>query len=167
MWTGLVWLRMGTDGELLWIRYWTFGFHEMLGNYCVFFLFLRVAPVCHPQQYFSNVFFCYYYIPAKCFGPYGPSSCGTYIGIGQFLRTYFSTTDPLFLFGLQPNAYIYIYIYIYVCVCVFIWKLMSLGSSSRRVRRPNNLTAIWADCLDNVEFLTSHNPTGLHGRLRG
>jgi hypothetical protein len=22
-------------GELLWIRYWTFGFHEMLGNYRV------------------------------------------------------------------------------------------------------------------------------------
>jgi hypothetical protein len=33
MWTGLVWLRIGTGGELLWIRYWTFGFHEMLGNY--------------------------------------------------------------------------------------------------------------------------------------
>jgi hypothetical protein len=31
--TGLVWLRRGTVGELLWIRYWTFGFHEMLGNY--------------------------------------------------------------------------------------------------------------------------------------
>jgi hypothetical protein len=36
MWTGLVWLRIGTGGELLWIRYWTFWFHEMLGN-------LRVA----------------------------------------------------------------------------------------------------------------------------
>jgi hypothetical protein len=35
MWTGLVWLRIGTGGELLWIRYWTFGFHEMLGNYRV------------------------------------------------------------------------------------------------------------------------------------
>jgi hypothetical protein len=35
MWTGLVWLRIGTDGELLWIRYWTFWFHEMLGNYRV------------------------------------------------------------------------------------------------------------------------------------
>jgi hypothetical protein len=33
MWTGLVWLRIGTCGELLWIRYWTFGFLEMLGNY--------------------------------------------------------------------------------------------------------------------------------------
>jgi hypothetical protein len=33
MWTGLVWLRIGTGGELLWIRYWTFGFHKMLGNY--------------------------------------------------------------------------------------------------------------------------------------
>jgi hypothetical protein len=34
------------------------------------------------------------------------------------------------------------------------------------VRRADNLTAIWADCLDNVEFLTSHNPIGLHGLLR-
>jgi hypothetical protein len=25
MCTGLVWLRIGTGGELLWIRYWTFG----------------------------------------------------------------------------------------------------------------------------------------------
>jgi hypothetical protein len=30
--TGLVWLRRGTGGELLWIRYWTFGIHNMLGN---------------------------------------------------------------------------------------------------------------------------------------
>jgi hypothetical protein len=35
MWTGLVLLRMGTGGELLWIRYWTFGFHQILGNYRV------------------------------------------------------------------------------------------------------------------------------------
>jgi hypothetical protein len=35
MWTGLVWLRIGTGGELWWIRYWTFGFHKMLGNYRV------------------------------------------------------------------------------------------------------------------------------------
>jgi hypothetical protein len=35
MWTGLVWLRIGTGGELLWIRYWTFGIHKMLGNYRV------------------------------------------------------------------------------------------------------------------------------------
>jgi hypothetical protein len=35
MWTGLVWLRIGTSGELLWIRYWTFGFHKMPGNYRV------------------------------------------------------------------------------------------------------------------------------------
>jgi hypothetical protein len=35
VWTGLVWLRIGSGGELLWIRYWTFGFHEMLRNYRV------------------------------------------------------------------------------------------------------------------------------------
>jgi hypothetical protein len=35
MWTGLVWLRIGTGGELLGIRYSTFGFHKMLGNYRV------------------------------------------------------------------------------------------------------------------------------------
>jgi hypothetical protein len=32
MWTGLVCLRIGTGGELLWIQYWTFGFHKLLGN---------------------------------------------------------------------------------------------------------------------------------------
>jgi hypothetical protein len=35
MWTGLVWHRIGTGGRPLWILYWTFGFHEMLGNYRV------------------------------------------------------------------------------------------------------------------------------------
>jgi hypothetical protein len=35
MWTGLVRLGIGTGGELLWIRYWTFGVHKMLGNYRV------------------------------------------------------------------------------------------------------------------------------------
>jgi hypothetical protein len=28
MWTGLVWLRIGIGGVLLWIRYWTFGLHN-------------------------------------------------------------------------------------------------------------------------------------------
>jgi hypothetical protein len=28
-WTGSMWLRIGTGGELLWIRLWTFGFHKM------------------------------------------------------------------------------------------------------------------------------------------
>jgi hypothetical protein len=35
LWTGLVWLRMGTIAEILWMRSWTFGFHKMLGNYRV------------------------------------------------------------------------------------------------------------------------------------
>jgi hypothetical protein len=35
MWTWLVWLRIGTGGELLWNRYWTLGSHKMLGNYRV------------------------------------------------------------------------------------------------------------------------------------
>jgi hypothetical protein len=29
-WTGLVWLRIGTGGRHLWMRYWTFGLHKML-----------------------------------------------------------------------------------------------------------------------------------------
>jgi hypothetical protein len=29
--TGLIWLRIGTGGGLLWIRWWTFGFHKMRG----------------------------------------------------------------------------------------------------------------------------------------
>jgi hypothetical protein len=35
MQTGLIWLKIGTGGELLWIWCWTFRFHEMLGNYRV------------------------------------------------------------------------------------------------------------------------------------
>jgi hypothetical protein len=35
VWTGFVWLRIGTSGELFWIRYWISRFHEMLGNYRV------------------------------------------------------------------------------------------------------------------------------------
>jgi hypothetical protein len=35
MWTGLVWLGVGTSGELWWIRYWTFRFDKMLRNYRV------------------------------------------------------------------------------------------------------------------------------------
>ena len=32
MWTGSSWLRIGTGGRHLWMRYWTFGFHTMRGN---------------------------------------------------------------------------------------------------------------------------------------
>jgi hypothetical protein len=45
--------------------------------------------------------------------------------------------------------------------------IIFLGSKVRRVRRADNLTTIWADCLDNVGYLTSHNPIGLQGLLRG
>jgi hypothetical protein len=34
-WTGLVSLRIGTGGKLMWIQYCTFGLHKMLGNYRV------------------------------------------------------------------------------------------------------------------------------------
>jgi hypothetical protein len=44
---------------------------------------------------------------------------------------------------------------------------MFLGSRARPVRMTDNLTTIWADCLDNVGSLTSNNPIGLHGLLRG
>jgi hypothetical protein len=37
----------------------------------------------------------------------------------------------------------------------------------RRVRKADNLSTIWADCLDYVGSLTSNNPIGLHGLLRG
>jgi hypothetical protein len=30
--TGSIWLRIGTSGRLLWTRYWTFGFKKMLGS---------------------------------------------------------------------------------------------------------------------------------------
>jgi hypothetical protein len=31
MWIGLIWLRVGTSGGVLWTRWWTFGFHKMRG----------------------------------------------------------------------------------------------------------------------------------------
>ena len=30
-WTGSIWLRTGTSDGLLWMRWWTFGFHKMRG----------------------------------------------------------------------------------------------------------------------------------------
>jgi hypothetical protein len=35
VWTGSIWLRIGTSGGLLWTRWWTFGFHKMVGSYWV------------------------------------------------------------------------------------------------------------------------------------
>jgi len=37
MWTGLNWLRIESGGELLWKRWWTFGFHWRGG---IFFFWL-------------------------------------------------------------------------------------------------------------------------------
>jgi hypothetical protein len=42
-----------------------------------------------------------------------------------------------------------------------------MGGKGRPARKAGNLTAILADCLENVGSLTSHNPIGLHGMLRG
>jgi hypothetical protein len=53
VWTGLVWVRIGTGGELLWIRWWTFGFHKMLGNYQVasqLVALLLTAPLVFPRS---------------------------------------------------------------------------------------------------------------------
>jgi hypothetical protein len=35
LWTGFIWLRIGTVGELLSTLYWTIGFHKTLGIYRV------------------------------------------------------------------------------------------------------------------------------------
>jgi hypothetical protein len=32
VWTGFIWLRLWTRGELLWKRQWTFEFHKILVN---------------------------------------------------------------------------------------------------------------------------------------
>jgi hypothetical protein len=32
VWTGLIWLRIGTNGRLLWSRQWNFGLHKLLGS---------------------------------------------------------------------------------------------------------------------------------------
>jgi hypothetical protein len=44
---------------------------------------------------------------------------------------------------------------------------MFLEIKVRRVRRPDNLTAICEPTVDNVGSLTSHNPIGLQGLLQG
>jgi hypothetical protein len=48
-WIGLIWLRIGTSGRLLWTRYWTFGFHKMLGSSWV------AAQLAAPQEGLSSV----------------------------------------------------------------------------------------------------------------
>jgi hypothetical protein len=48
-WTGFIWLRIRTGEEFLWTRYWTFGFHKMLGNSRV------VAQLAVSQEGFSSV----------------------------------------------------------------------------------------------------------------
>jgi hypothetical protein len=35
VWIGLIWLRIGTSGGLLWTRWWTFGFHKLVGSFWV------------------------------------------------------------------------------------------------------------------------------------
>jgi hypothetical protein len=35
VWAGLMWLRIGANGELLWTLYWTFGFDKILGNFWI------------------------------------------------------------------------------------------------------------------------------------
>jgi hypothetical protein len=42
-----------------------------------------------------------------------------------------------------------------------------LGDKWRPAQRADNLTAIWAHGLENVETSTSHNSMGLHGLLQG
>jgi hypothetical protein len=56
MWTGLAWLKIGAGGELLWIRYWTFGFHEMLGNYRVasWVVLSSILSSCRLDYFFCN-----------------------------------------------------------------------------------------------------------------
>jgi hypothetical protein len=44
---------------------------------------------------------------------------------------------------------------------------MFLGSKVWLVRKADNLTAIWAEYLDNVGSLTSYNSIGPHGLLQG
>jgi hypothetical protein len=48
-WIGLIWLRIGTSGELLWTRYWTFRFHKMLGGSW------GAAQLAAPQEGLSSV----------------------------------------------------------------------------------------------------------------
>jgi hypothetical protein len=46
-------------------------------------------------------------------------------------------------------------------------ELIFPGSRWCPVHRADNRAAILADCLDNVVFLRTHKPLGLHGLLQG
>jgi hypothetical protein len=41
------------------------------------------------------------------------------------------------------------------------------GGKGRPACKAENVTAVWADCLENMGTLTSYNPMGLHGLLQG
>jgi hypothetical protein len=41
------------------------------------------------------------------------------------------------------------------------------GGKGRPAHNDDNLNTIWADCLENVGALTSHNTMHLHGLLQG
>jgi hypothetical protein len=41
------------------------------------------------------------------------------------------------------------------------------GGKGRPVHKADSLTAMWADCLENVGTSTSYNPMGLHSLLQG
>jgi hypothetical protein len=49
VWIGLILLRIGTNGGLLWTRYWTFGFRKMLESSWV------AAKLAAPQEGLSSV----------------------------------------------------------------------------------------------------------------
>jgi hypothetical protein len=49
VWIGLIWLRIGTSGGLLWTRCWNFGFHKMLGSSWV------AAQLLAPQEGLGSV----------------------------------------------------------------------------------------------------------------
>jgi hypothetical protein len=54
-WTVLVWRRIGTGGELLWIRYWTYGFHKTEENYRVASQLVTSRVVLRPIELFYLV----------------------------------------------------------------------------------------------------------------
>jgi hypothetical protein len=88
MWTGFIWLRIGTSGGILWTRWWKFGLHKRRGiSWLAKWLLVSLEGLCSMElvsylviwtRNAKNVFYTYIMTP--------PRSCWTAVTAdGQYL----------------------------------------------------------------------------------